>query len=196
MAQFAVLKGKGIAKAIAGFGAKAATFSALVHQIAYSALAHVEEHHDACYVQQFYDAAPLNYRGMLVSWFTNFGRVSFDPKGSTFTYAKTKKSDMDGAMAVSPADFQKEAKGGASDKVDTQEKVLASTITRLEAIREKGGKVDPRVLQAIKGALAIAEGKAGDGKPELVKAVKPAKAKKAKADKPAATVETQEAAAA
>lgn len=193
MAQFSVLKGKGIAKAIAGFGAKAATFSALVHQIAYSALDHVEQHHDACYVQQFYDAAPVNYRAMLVNWFTNFGRVSFDAKALTFTYVKSKASDMDGAMAVSPAEFQKEKKGGASEKADTQEKVLASAITRLEAIREKGGKVDPRVLQAIKGALAIVEGKAGDGKPELVKAAKPAKAKTAKA---APATETPEAVAA
>lgn len=193
MAQFSVLKGKNISKAIAGFGAKAATFSALVHQIAYSALDHVEQHHDACYVQQFYDAAPVNYRAMLVNWFTNFGRVTFDAKALTFTYAKSKASDMDGAMAVSPADFQKEKKGGASEKTDTQEKVLASAITRLEAIREKGGKVDPRVIQAIKGALAIVEGKA-DAKPTLIKAEKPAKAKKAAKAAPA--TETPEAVAA
>lgn len=191
MAQFSVLKGKGIAKAIAGFGAKAATFSQLMHQIAYSALNHVEEHHDACYVQQFYDAAPVNYRAMLVTWFTNFGRVSFDAKALTFTYAKSKKSDMDGALAVSPAEFQKESKGGAA-KEDTVEKVIASMMTRLEAIRDKGTKIDPRIMQAAKGLVLLAEGKAGQAPAELVKSDKAAKAKKAK-PAPAAT---QEAAAA
>jgi hypothetical protein len=131
---------------------------------------------------------------MLVNWFTNFGRVTFDAKALTFAYAKSKAGDMEGAMAVSPADFQKEAKGAKGERVNTQEKVLASALVQLEAIREKGGTVDPRVMQAIKGAIAIVEGKA-DAKPTLVKAAKPAKAKKAAA-KPAPVAETQEAAAA
>ncbi len=183
MAQFAVLKGKGIAKAISGFGAKAATFGQLVHQIAYSALDHVEEHHDACYVQQFYNAAPINYRAMLVTWFTNFGRVAFDAKSLTFTYAKSKKSDMEGALAASPAEFQKDAKGGAAKGDDTVEKAVASLITRLEAIADKTS-VDPRVMQAAKGLQRLVSGQVqAEGKPKVVKAekAKPAKVKKAKA---------------
>lgn len=111
MATFAILTGKKIASAIASFGKVAATFSQRTHQIAYSALNHVELHHDACYVQALYEATPVNYRKAIADWATYHGKVAFDAKTLTFTYAKRKASKMDEALQVSPADFTKANKG-------------------------------------------------------------------------------------
>jgi hypothetical protein len=158
MAQFQVLEGKKIAGAIKGFGAKAATFSTLVHQIAYSAINHVEQHHDAIYCNAFYNALPVNYRKMVTDYMTAFGKVSFDAKELVFAYSKGKKSDLETALTVSPAEFQRQKKAGM-ERVDTVEKALASFLTRLQAIKDKSG-LDPRVLSAAKGIAALIGGKA------------------------------------
>jgi hypothetical protein len=150
---FTVLEGKKIAGAIKGFGKKCATFSGLVHQIAYSAINHVEAHHDAIYCNAFYNALPVNYRKMVADYMTAFGKVTFDSKDLTLTYAKSKKSDLESALTVSPADFQKTKKAGG-EKVDTVEKALASFLTRLEAIKDKSG-LDPRVIAAAKAIANI-----------------------------------------
>ncbi|EBX4816790.1 hypothetical protein DRY87_24495, partial [Salmonella enterica subsp. enterica serovar Newport] len=62
MTSFAILSGKSLKSAIAGYGKIAATFSQKTHQLAYSALDHVEQHHDAIYCNAIYSATPKNYR--------------------------------------------------------------------------------------------------------------------------------------
>ncbi|EBW2353252.1 hypothetical protein C9W97_25240, partial [Salmonella enterica subsp. enterica serovar Enteritidis] len=112
MTSFAILSGKSLKSAIAGYGKIAATFSQKTHQLAYSALDHVEQHHDAIYCNAIYSATPKNYRASIVKWLTAFGKVSFDTVKLEFTYSKGKKSDLSAALLISPADYEKEAAKG------------------------------------------------------------------------------------
>ena len=151
MAKFQVLAGKALASAIAGRAKAVATFTEREHQLAYSALNHVELHNDAKYLNALFDVTPANYRKGLVSWATAFGKVSFDSKERAFAYAKGKKSDMDQAMEIAPANYEK-AKGekpkAAFDEVTYLERVI-------KKMDEEGAS--PRVMQAMKGVLAVAK---------------------------------------
>lgn len=170
MAKFVVLTGSKLNAAISGFGKVVSTFAEREHQLAYSALNHVELHNDPKYLNALFAVTPVNYRKGLVSWSTAFGKVSFNTETRVFEYAKGKTSNMDEAMEIAPANYEK-AKGKprdekAFDEVKYLEKVVA-TLTEKSA--------DPRVLQAVKGALTLAKTPAAAivaPKPE-----KPAKAK-------------------
>lgn len=137
MATFEVLTGKALKARVAGFGKKAATFSADMHQLAYSALQHVEDHHDAVYCTALFAAMPTNYQASLKNWFTAFGKVKFDAESKAFAYAKGKESDMPGAMAVSPAEYQR-AKGAkaASPLMDRVESMAKKAIESGDASHE------------------------------------------------------------
>lgn len=139
MTTFAILTGKSLSKAIAGFGKVVSTFSEKTHQLAYSAINHVEEHHDAIYCTALYNATPANYRAPLAKWLTAFGKVAFDSKKLTFSYSKGKKSDLPTALTVSPADYAK------SGKAETG-KASKTLFERIEAIiskaMEAGGMSD------------------------------------------------------
>ncbi|MCM0751527.1 hypothetical protein DEA98_09985 [Brucella pseudogrignonensis] len=68
MANFKVLKGNALGKAIEGRGEAIATFTEKEHQLAYSAIAHLDEHNDAKYVNALYAVTPVNYRAGLRAW--------------------------------------------------------------------------------------------------------------------------------
>lgn len=181
MANFQVLTGKTLKSKIAGFGKKAATFAADLHQLAYSALNHVEEHHDAVYVTALYNAMPTNYRLSVVKWSTALGKVTFDPKTLEFSYAKGKTSDMVKAMAVSPAEFSRETKAG--------ERKVAALIDRVDATAKKAvadpaasgddiafAKALSNFVQAYKASLiksAESVKQTAPRKPRLIKTSKP-----------------------
>lgn len=177
MAQFEIITGKALKSAIAGRGQQIATFTQREHQLAVSALAHLGEHNDVIYVQALYDMSPANYQRGLRLWFLEFGKCAFKAnesgKGGTFTYAKGKPSDIEGAMAVAPANFEKEAKAAASEpKTFDAAEYLAKVVEKL--MKEDA---DIRVIRAIEGALKVARG------PVVVvrnqKALAPASEKKA-----------------
>lgn len=158
MAKFEIITGKALKSAIAGRGAQIATFTQREHQLAVSALAHLGEHNDVIYVQALYDMSPANYRTGLRKWFLEFGKCTFKAaesgQGGTFVYAKSKPSNIEGAMEIAPANFEKAAKEAAADPkafvvVDYLAKVLEK-LTKEE--------VDPRIIRAIEGAQKVAKG--------------------------------------
>ncbi|UDF29371.1 UNVERIFIED_ORG: hypothetical protein LHK14_17935 [Roseateles sp. XES5] len=114
MAKFEIITGKALKSAIAGRGAQIATFTQREHQLAVSALAHLGEHNDVIYVQALYDMSPANYRTGLRKWFLEFGKCTFKAaesgQGGTFVYAKSKPSNIEGAMEIAPANFEKAAR--------------------------------------------------------------------------------------
>lgn len=153
MSNFAVLTGAAIGKAIASFGKQIATFKAREHQLAYSALNHVEMHNDPKYLNALYAATPANYRAGLRAWSAAFGRVSFDDKAESgpFVYAKGKTADMDGALAVAPADYVKAQKAETAEKAFDEVVELEKIIKRFA---EKGATM--RTLNSLKLALSQA----------------------------------------
>lgn len=158
MAKFAIITGKALKNAIAGRGAQIATFTEREHQLAVSALAHLGEHNDPIYVQALYDMSPSNYRTGLRKWFLEFGKCSFKANdngtGGVFLYAKAKGFDLDGAMAIAPANFEKAQKEGNSEpKTFDVAAYLAKAVDKLTA-----ENVDIRVIRAVEGALKVARG--------------------------------------
>lgn len=183
MSTFSVLTGAAIGKAIASFGKTIATFKAREHQLAFSALNHVDLHNDAKYLNALHDATPANYRAGLVRWACDLGRVNFDVKAGAFVYAKNKKSDLETAMKVAPADYQK-AKGEQAEKAFDLEKTLEKLI---EKAAEKGTAM--RDLNALKLCLSTIKGA------EIVPVQKPAVVvKKARPTKVAEAAEVAQAA--
>ncbi|NEH72287.1 hypothetical protein [Rhizobium leguminosarum] len=158
MAQFAIITGKALKNAIAGRGAQIATFTQREHQLAVSALAHLGEHNDVIYVQALYDMSPANYQRGLRLWFCEFGKCTFKAnesgKGGVFVYAKSKATDIEGAMKVAPANFEKEAKEGTTEaKAFSVTDYLAKVV---EKLTKEGA--DVRVIRAIEGAQKVAAG--------------------------------------
>ncbi|MCO5730095.1 hypothetical protein [Rhizobium sp. SSA_523] len=180
MAKFQVLTGAKLNNAINGFGKTVATFAEREHQLAYSALNHVELHNDPKYLNALYTVTPVNYRKGLVSWSTAFGKVSFNAESRVFEYAKGKTSKMDEAMEIAPANYEKSKGKPRDEKTFDEVKYLEKVV---QTLTEKNA--DPRVLQAVKGALTLAKTPAAaivepapqkPAKPAKVKAVKPAPA--------------------
>lgn len=174
MTAFQILTGSALKSAIAGRAKAAASFTEREHQLAASCLMHVEQHSCPSHLNALYQATPTNYRAGLVAWSTAFGRVTFDKDAGVFAYAKGKKTDVDGLLAVAPANFEKQAKASARAEkefdVATYLAKVVDTLTNKDA--------DPRILQAVKGALNLAKMPA-----PAAKAERPARAKAPKAEK-------------
>lgn len=170
MAKFQVLTGKALSTAIAGRAKAVATFTEREHQLAYSALNHVELHSDPKYLNALFDVTPANYRKGLVSWATAFGKVSFDVKERAFAYAKGKKSDMDSALEIAPANYEKQAGKKAASTFDE----VVYIERALKKLEEENASF--RVIQAMKGVLQIAKSAhltvAAEQKPAKVKTAK------------------------
>ncbi|KQS95376.1 hypothetical protein [Rhizobium sp. Leaf386] len=158
MAKFEIITGKALKSAIAGRGKAIATFTEREHQLAVSALAHLGEHNDPIYVQALYDMSPANYRTGLRLWFCEFGKCSFKAadkgQGGTFELAKKKATDIDGAMAVAPANFEKAQKESTSEPTEFN---AADYLTKVVAKLEKED-ADVTVIRAVQAALRVAGG--------------------------------------
>ena len=170
MTAFQILTGSALKSAIAGRAKAAASFTEREHQLAASCLMHVEQHSCPSHLNALYQATPTNYRAGLVAWSTAFGRVAFDKSTGAFTFAKGKKTDVDGLLAIAPANFEKQAK--ASARAEKEFDVAAYLAKVVDTLTNKDA--DPRILQAVKGALNLAKMPA-----PVEKAEKPAKAPKA-----------------
>lgn len=170
MASFTVLTGSALSKAIVGQGKAIATFTAREHQLAYSALNHVELHNDVKYLNALFDVTPVNYRAGLVSWAKAFGKVSFDATAKAFAYAKGKASDMEGALAVAPANYAKDANGAAKPAKSLMERVESAAKKVIEDVNATTD--DKAFAKALNNFLAM-------HKRSLIKPVadKPAKGK-------------------
>ncbi|KZL17674.1 hypothetical protein PsAD2_03010 [Pseudovibrio axinellae] len=131
---FKVLSGKALSRAISGYGKTAASFAQRTHQLAYCALLHVEEHNCASLLTKLYESSPTNYRTQIREYACALGKVAFDTDKQEFAYSKGKKSDMETALRVSPAEFQREIKQSAS--------ASKSFADRLSALVEKEMKAE------------------------------------------------------
>lgn len=166
MAEFEILTGKKLKNAIVGRGKAVATFTEREHQLAYSALYHVEMHSCPSHLNALLEVTPANYRRGLVSWATAFGKVKFNTEARAFEYAKDKKSEIEKALEVAPANYEREKAAGKEKSAFDQVNYLERVVKKLE---EEGA--DPRVLQAVKGALTLAK------TPAIVAPAKPEKGK-------------------
>ncbi len=152
-AKFEILKGKALSAAIKGRAKVAATFTQREHQLALSCLVHVDEHHDVIYLNRLFEVTPQNYRGGLMKWAAAFGKCKFDSKAGEFTYVKGKKSDLEAAAKIAPANYQKEASQDSTpaefDEVKALEKVIERFVDK---------DASPSVVQALQAALRVAKG--------------------------------------
>ncbi|MGH0004523.1 hypothetical protein ACQU0X_31035 [Pseudovibrio ascidiaceicola] len=131
---FKILSGRSLSKAISGYGKTASTFSQRTHQLAYCALLHVEDHNCASHLTKLYQTSPTNYRGQIREYACALGKVTFDGDKQEFAYSKGKNSDLETALRVSPAEFQREKKKGAG--------ASKSFADRLAALADKELKED------------------------------------------------------
>jgi hypothetical protein len=158
MVKFEIITGKALKSAIAGRGQQIATFTQREHQLAVSALAHLGEHNDVIYVQALYDMSPANYQRGLRLWFLEFGKCTFKAnesgKGGVFVYAKSKPSNVEGAMEIAPANFERASKEASTEpKAFSVSDYLAKVVEKLQK-----EDADIRVIRAIEGALKVASG--------------------------------------
>lgn len=173
MTAFQILTGSALKSAIAGRAKAAASFTEREHQLAASCLMHVEKHSCPSHLNALYQATPTNYRAGLASWSAAFGRVVFDKSTGAFTFAKGKKTDVDGLLAIAPANFEKQAKSARTEKEFDVAAYLAKVVDTLT-----NKDADPRVIQAVKGALNLTKMPA-----PVAKAEKPTRVKAPKAEK-------------
>lgn len=192
MANFSVIKGAALGKAIAGQGKAIATFTAREHQLAYSALVHMEAQddkpasNDVKYLNALLEVTPANYRAGLIGWATAFGRVSYDAKERVFAYAKGKTADLEGAMNVAPANYAKDSnKANAAPAKSLMERVESAANKAIEnADASAEDKVFARALNNFLAAHKRSLVKPVQSTP--VRKEKPAKAEKvAKVEAPA-----------
>lgn len=118
----AILKGKALTSAIAGHGKQVATFTEKQHQLALSCLHHADANSCAIPLNALYKATPTNFRAGLKAYAVAFGKVAWDSGAGQFAFAKKRKSDLDGAAKVSPAEYQRASGGkGKQDKTEAEE---------------------------------------------------------------------------
>lgn len=95
-----------------------------IHVTAVSCLNHIEKHGDITLLNRLIVALPGGWRSNAVkAWAEAFGKVNYDTKAKAFTFDKSKKSDIEGAIAISPEEFKPEPEYKPMD--------LAAEIARL-----------------------------------------------------------------
>lgn len=129
-----ILKGSKLKSALKSYAKNVATFKARNHQLAYSCLVHLEENHCASHLNTLYQAMPTAYRKSIRDYATAFGKCGYDKESDSFIYAKSKKSDLDGACAIAPADYAKASKSRDS-------KPFADRIAKMieRELKQEGG---------------------------------------------------------
>jgi hypothetical protein len=191
-----VLSGSALKNAIKGAAKKFATYGEFVHQVTYSCLNHVEGFADPCHLNAFYASAPTDVKRRIRIYSTTFGKVAFDSKTMLFTFSKGKKSDLPTALITSPNEYERQIKADNSNApaaegeesgeastpkapakpaADAALAIIQNARKQLEALQDKGGFVDPRIMSQFDGMLRIAMGKVPAAKPAPLKLVKAAK---------------------
>ena len=76
---------------------------------AVSVIAHVEKHGDVTVAQTLVDAMPKGSRvNALLAYLEEFGKMAWDAADKKLVYAKTKASNVQGAMGISWVEFKPE----------------------------------------------------------------------------------------
>lgn len=80
-----------------------------IHICAVSCLNHIDKHGDITLLNRLMSALPGGWRANAIkAWAEEFGKVNWDNTQKAFTYDKAKKSNIEGAIAVSPEEFKPE----------------------------------------------------------------------------------------
>lgn len=115
-----------------------AKFERRVYVAAVSCLAHIEAHGDITLLNDLVKALPgMARRNAIFAWAPAFGKVAYDGDTKAFVYDKRGKTDIEGAMNVSPWEFKPEAEFKPFD--------LSATLAKLvEKAEKRSEKADAR----------------------------------------------------
>lgn len=101
---------KAIELAIKSIQSRGSKLQKDIHVCAVSCLNHIEKHGDITLLNRLVAALPGGWRvNAIKAWSEEFGKVNWDNTQKAFTYDKSKKSNIEGAIAVSPEEFKPEA---------------------------------------------------------------------------------------
>jgi hypothetical protein len=103
-----------------------------IHLVGVSCLAHIEKHGDITLLNRLVTALPGGWRSNAIkAWAEAFGKVNWDNKAKAFVYDKSKKSDIEGAIEVSPEDFRPETEYKPMDLAADIAKLIKKAEARL-----------------------------------------------------------------
>lgn len=106
---------------------------------AVSVIAHIEKHGDITLAQTLVDAMPKGSRvNALLAYLEEFGKLSWDAAEKKLAYAKTKTSNVEGAMAISWVEFKPEPPYQAM----TLESAVAALIKKAQDRADLGDERD------------------------------------------------------
>ena len=101
---------KAIDMAIKSIQSRGAKLQKDIHVCAVSCLAHIEKHGDITLLNRLMGALPSGWRANAIkAWAEDFGKVNWDNTQKAFVYDKSKKSNIEGAIATSPEEYKPEA---------------------------------------------------------------------------------------
>jgi hypothetical protein len=101
---------KAIELAIKSIQSRGSKLQKDIHICAVSCLNHIEKHGDITLLNKLVAALPGGWRANAIkAWAEEFGKVNWDNTQKAFTFDKAKKSNIEGAIAVSPEEFKPEA---------------------------------------------------------------------------------------
>lgn len=101
---------KAIELAIKSIQSRGSKLQKDIHVCAVSCLNHIEKHGDITLLNRLMSALPGGWRvNAIKAWAEEFGKVNWDNTQKAFTFDKAKKSNIEGAIAVSPEEFKPEA---------------------------------------------------------------------------------------
>lgn len=101
---------KAIELAIKSIQSRGSKLQKDIHICAVSCLNHIEKHGDITLLNRLVAALPGGWRANAIkAWAEEFGKVNWDNTQKAFTFDKAKKSNIEGAIAVSPEEFKPEA---------------------------------------------------------------------------------------
>ena len=101
---------KAIELAIKSIQSRGSKLQKDIHICAVSCLNHIEKHGDITLLNRLVAALPAGWRANAIkAWAEEFGKVNWDNTQKAFTFDKAKKSNIEGAIAVSPEEFKPEA---------------------------------------------------------------------------------------
>jgi hypothetical protein len=139
---------KAIDLAIKSIQSRGSKLSKDIHVTAVSCLNHIEKHGDITLLNRLVVALPGGWRSNAVkAWAEAFGKVNYDTKAKAFVYDKAKKSNIEGAMEISPEDFKPEPEYKPMD--------LAAEIAKLikkaeERVNSEADKVPVELLAKLR----------------------------------------------
>ena len=105
-----ITEAKAIELAIKSIQSRGSKLQKDIHICAVSCLNHIDKHGDITLLNRLMVALPAGWRAnALKAWAEEFGKVNWDNTQKAFTFDKAKKSNIEGAIAVSPEEFKPEA---------------------------------------------------------------------------------------